>query len=227
MSDSKYLTYREYVGQPKAFDALGAGQFTLLTMLGLREHHTLLDFGCGALRSGRFFISYLQKGNYFGIDPNAWLIHEALEQEIGLSLVGLKAPKFRFNSDFHLDLFTQRFDYIQAHSVVTHASHAMIMRLFKQVHTVLQMTGIFVGTFKSGVQDYSGSEWIYPRLVTYQWGTIKAIAKESDLVAHRLRWPHPNQSYFILLHKGLNIRGFLRSIDRSYLLSLDDLVVCD
>ena len=58
--------YRAYVGPPKDYDLVSAMVFNLLTCLGLRQHHRVLDIGCGSLRSGRLLIPYLNKGNYFG-----------------------------------------------------------------------------------------------------------------------------------------------------------------
>ena len=46
--------YRAYVGPPDQFDFMGATQFRLLTTLGLREHHSVLDFGCGSLALAAF-----------------------------------------------------------------------------------------------------------------------------------------------------------------------------
>lgn len=50
---------RAYIGPPTQFDFMGATQFNLLTRLGLREDHTVLDIGCGSLRAGRLLIPYL------------------------------------------------------------------------------------------------------------------------------------------------------------------------
>ncbi|MGH7086029.1 MAG: hypothetical protein ACREFN_13675, partial [Acetobacteraceae bacterium] len=44
--------YTAFVGPPDEYDLMGATQFRLLTALGLRDHHRLLDFGCGSLRAG-------------------------------------------------------------------------------------------------------------------------------------------------------------------------------
>ncbi|MFP8873463.1 MAG: hypothetical protein VCB42_02780, partial [Myxococcota bacterium] len=65
--------YTAYVGPPRDYDSMGATQFRLLCTLGLREHHRLLDFGCGSLRAGRFLIPYLKPGHYHGVEPNRWL----------------------------------------------------------------------------------------------------------------------------------------------------------
>ena len=75
--------YRAYVGPPTDYDLVGAMQFNLLTNLGLREEHYLLDIGCGSLRAGKLLIPYLVPGRYFGIEPERWLIEEGIDNELG------------------------------------------------------------------------------------------------------------------------------------------------
>src|SRR5271169_3068223 len=75
--------YRAYVGPPEDYDLISAMTFNLLTSLGLRQNHALLDIGCGSLRCGRLFIPYLNAGNYTGIEPNQWLIDEGIRREVG------------------------------------------------------------------------------------------------------------------------------------------------
>ena len=55
---------------------MGATQFRLLCSLGLRATHRVLDFGCGSLRAGRFLLTYLDPGGYWGVEPHRWLIAE-------------------------------------------------------------------------------------------------------------------------------------------------------
>lgn len=62
--------YRSYVGPADQYDLIGAAQFALLYALGLREHHRLLDVGCGSLRAGRMLISYQNPGGYTGVATN-------------------------------------------------------------------------------------------------------------------------------------------------------------
>src|ERR1700730_7403932 len=66
--------YQAYVGPPSQFDFMGATQFRLLTSLGLREHHSVLDFGCRSLREGRLLIPYLLPGRYYGLNPTTGLL---------------------------------------------------------------------------------------------------------------------------------------------------------
>ena len=90
--------YRAYVGPPKDYDLVSAMVFNLLTSIGLRQHHRLLDIGCGSLRVGRLLIPYLNQKNYFGVEPNKWLVEDGIANEIGKDLVKIKKPTFSFHT---------------------------------------------------------------------------------------------------------------------------------
>ena len=108
--------YRAYVGPPEDYDLVSAMTFNLLTTLGLRQHHKLLDVGCGSLRAGRLFIPYLNAGNYTGIEPNRWLVEEGIKREIGADLVLIKQPAFFYSdSPAALDGGGGKFDFAVAH----------------------------------------------------------------------------------------------------------------
>jgi hypothetical protein len=76
---------------------IAAMTFNLLTTLGLRQHHSLLDVGCGSLRIGRLLIPYLNQGKYFGVEPNEWLVKEGIKRELGEALLQIKRPTFFFS----------------------------------------------------------------------------------------------------------------------------------
>src|SRR5689334_7701637 len=84
--------YRAYVGPPSDYDLIGGLQFTLLFQAGLREHHRLLDIGCGSLRGGRLFIPYLLPGRYTGVEPNEWLVRDGIASELGEAILEIKRP---------------------------------------------------------------------------------------------------------------------------------------
>jgi hypothetical protein len=88
--------YRAYVGPPEDYDLIAAMAFNLVTTLGLRQHHSLLDLGCGSLRIRRLLIPYLNRGKYFGVEPNEWLVEEGIKREIGEALLEIKRPTFFF-----------------------------------------------------------------------------------------------------------------------------------
>ena len=69
--------YRAYVGPPEDYDLIAAMTFNLLTTLGLRQHHSLLDVGCGSLRIGRLLIPYLNGINMSELSlTNGWFDRE-------------------------------------------------------------------------------------------------------------------------------------------------------
>src|SRR5436305_2795022 len=113
--------YTAFVGPPQQYDFMGATQFRLLCELGLRDHHRVLDFGCGSLRAGRLLIPYLQPGCYFGIEPNAWLIEDAIANQIGGDMVRIKAPRFSHSDSFDASVFDTRFDFLLAQGSFSHA----------------------------------------------------------------------------------------------------------
>ncbi len=119
--------YRAYVGPPEDYDLIAAMTFNLLTTLGLRQHHSLLDIGCGSLRTGRLLIPYLNRGKYFGIEPNEWLVQEGIRHELGEMLVQIKRPTFFF-SDLP-DTIAQAkmaFDFAVAQSIFSHCGLDLI-----------------------------------------------------------------------------------------------------
>src|SRR5947209_19510209 len=92
--------YRAFVGDTQTYDIFSHMQFSLMTLLGLRENHTLLDIGCGSLRAGKLFIMYLLADRYFGIEPEQWLVQEGIERELGAEIVGRKRPRFLHDAKF-------------------------------------------------------------------------------------------------------------------------------
>ena len=61
-------------GPPNLFFRVGHGTMAALETLGMTPESRVLDFGCGCLRIGRLLISYLNPGNYYGIEANEALL---------------------------------------------------------------------------------------------------------------------------------------------------------
>lgn len=74
--------YRSFVGPYSAYADMSGLEFSLLYLSGLKETDSLLDIGCGALRLGRVVLPYLLPGKYHYIEPNSWLVREALSTTI-------------------------------------------------------------------------------------------------------------------------------------------------
>ncbi len=158
--------YRAYVGPPEDYDLIAAMTFNLLTTLGLRQHHSLLDVGCGSLRIGRLLIPYLNRGKYFGIEPAEWLVAEGIKQELGETVVQIKRPTFFFTASPEAVVQAKvLFDFALAQSIFSHC------------------------------EDSPRTGWIYPECVNYRPATLERAAAEVNLRFEILDWKHPRQTW--------------------------------
>ncbi|HEY1684633.1 MAG TPA: class I SAM-dependent methyltransferase [Tepidisphaeraceae bacterium] len=193
--------YRAYVGPPQQYDLMGATQFSLLVTLGLREHHKLLDFGCGSLRAGRFFILYLARSNYHGLDINPWLVEDAVRNQLGNDLLAIKSPQFHYFDDFRADRCGTGFDFILAQSIFSHAGADIIEKSLRGFRAALAPDGLALATViqpGSEVPDeFLGSGWVYPGCVAHSPATIQRLASAAGLHARAIPWLHPRQTWYI------------------------------
>ena len=188
--------YTGYVGPSEEYDFMGASQFRLLCTLGLRATHKLLDFGCGSLRAGRFFLTYLNEGCYCGVEPNKWLIEDAIKYQIGHDIIRIKKPFFSYNNKFCLDEFDSSFDFILAQSIFTHTGINLLNTGLKNFSKYLNTDGIILATFIEGESDTEGDVWEYPKAVPFRPSTIMQIAQDADLVATKIPWYRPRQTWY-------------------------------
>ncbi|MEC3979003.1 class I SAM-dependent methyltransferase [Amycolatopsis sp. H20-H5] len=190
--------YRAWVGPPEYYDRIGALQFCALATLGLREHHALLDVGCGSLRGGRLSVMYLRPGNYYGIEPAAWALEDGKQAHLGDGLLAGKQPTFSNDDNYTLTTFGRQFDYVMVHSVFTHAPAVQISRCLAQAREVLHAGSVLVGTFLEGEADHVGDDWVYPWVTEYTKDTITRLVREAGLACVHLDWPHPfDQRWFL------------------------------
>ena len=188
--------YRAYVGPPEDYDLIAAMTFNLLTTLGLRQHHSLLDIGCGSLRIGRLLIPYLNRGKYFGIEPNEWLVEEGIRRELGETLVQIKRPTFFF-SDSPNTIAQEKiaFDFAVAQSIFSHCGIDLIKGWLSAISSSLAEDGALVATFLIGEEDSLRKGWIYPDCVNYRPATLERAAKDANLRFEILDWKHPRQTW--------------------------------
>jgi hypothetical protein len=209
--------YRAFIGPPQNYDVFAHMQFSLMTLLGLREHHKLLDIGCGSLRPGKLFIMYLLAGGYRGIEPEKWLVDEGIEREIGAELLERKQPRFAHARDFPCASFGEQFDFVLAHSIFSHASVQQVRQCFANVRSTMKATSIFAASFLEGESDYAGDDWVYPGCVRFRAETIERLAREAGLSSRRLDWFHVGgQAWFVFFLPGLDPQvDLLASLNQS------------
>ncbi|MCL2776014.1 MAG: class I SAM-dependent methyltransferase [Oscillospiraceae bacterium] len=191
------------------YDLIGAMQFNLLTALGLREYHKFLDIGCGSLRAGRLFITYLNCGNYCGIEPEKHLVDDGVNYEIGSCMVHIKEPRFEYSYNFPIASFDEKFDFMVAHSIFTHATQEQIFQCLKNAEQCLKPPtknnrgGLLAATFHLGDQDFQGKEWVYPGkdkigFAYYTEDFIHRVAQKSKLAYKKIDWTHPNGQTWVI-----------------------------
>jgi SAM-dependent methyltransferase len=196
--------YRAYVGPPEDYDLIAAMTFNLLTTLGLRQYHAVLDIGCGSLRIGRLLIPYLNSGRYTGIEPNRWLVEEGIRRETGRNQVRIKRPQFIISSspeDLPLGCF---YDFAVAQSVFSHAGPDLISVWLRGVSSRLNHNGALVATFITSGEDFRETGWFYPACVGYRTETMAEMARDAGLRFLLLDWRHPRQSWALLGRPGFD-----------------------
>lgn len=132
------------------WETMGRLQFEFLVQQGLKPSHRLLDFGCGCLRGGIYFIKYLNEGNYYGIDisPDVLKSGEGFLSETHLEY---KKPVLRNNKDLKFaDFPGEIFDFILAQSVLTHMPLSDIEEVFQNIQKVMDRKSVFFATFHNG-----------------------------------------------------------------------------
>ena len=207
--------YRAYVGPPARYDLISAMVFNLLTCIGLRDTHRVLDIGCGSLRVGRLLIPYLNPGNYVGVEPNKHILQEGIEHEVGRDLVRIKRPVFSYGTS--LQGFGQPLglDYAFAQSVFSHASKRIVEGWIADVSRHMKDTGAFVANFTSGSADYEGEDWVYPDCVRFRPETLGEIAERYGFKFEVLNWYHPTLTWAMFSRPGYD-RSLIEGGDISW-----------
>jgi SAM-dependent methyltransferase len=188
--------YRAYVGPPEDYDLIAAMTFNLLTTLGLRQHHSLLDVGCGSLRIGRLLIPYLNREKYFGIEPAEWLVTEGIKQELGEAVVQIKCPTFFFSdSPEKVAQAKVSFDFALAQSIFSHCGLDLVKGWLSAISRSLSEDGALIATFLPGDEDPARTGWVYPACVNYRPATLERAAADANLRFEILDWKHPRQTW--------------------------------
>lgn len=124
----------------------GKRQFDQLRRRGLSPDSTLLEIGCGTLRAGRFFIDYLEPGNYHGIDVSADAIERGKEV-VGRETIDRKEPTVLVNEDLTFEEFDHPFDFVHSIGVFTHLPPETVEEAFRNLPRIMHADSVFYGSF--------------------------------------------------------------------------------
>ena len=184
-----------YVGSD---EISGQVQFELLRKEGLNSTSKVLEIGCGALHLGVPLITFLEKANYVGIDPNIWLRKKITKRKKICELLDKKSVTFLNTSDFDASNLEKKFDFIFSHSVLSHCAYWQLEQFLQNTSKTLSPTGKIIASIRLaegnnfgshgsiGKNDSMDNEWQYPNVSWFKLSTVKHIAKKYNLkVEHK------------------------------------------
>lgn len=184
-------------GSAKLFET--AGRKLLITLLseGLIPSSKVLDIGCGCLRCGYWLIHFLNQGCYFGIEPNAKKLDAGIRILMEPELSDLKKPRFDHNADFDFKIFDERFDFIVARSIWTHASKLQIQTMLDGFVNTANSEGVFITSYIKTTlfkRVYKGTKWVgrshesdTPGIIHHSLGWIQTECAKRGLVAEEIK----------------------------------------
>jgi hypothetical protein len=131
------------------WEEIGRLQFEYLRGNGLHPGARLVDIGCGALRGGVHFVSYLDAGNYFGIDSNQSLIDAGYEKELLPLGLTAKLPRAQLvcSGQFDFGAFPCGFEFALAQSLFTHLPLNHLRLCLTRLAPKMRGGGRFFATF--------------------------------------------------------------------------------
>jgi cyclopropane fatty-acyl-phospholipid synthase-like methyltransferase len=174
--------YKFWVNRPEKYYRNGKVIFELLLKLGLKKHHSILDMGCGSLSVGQYLIPWLHKNRYHGLEPEKWLIDEALKKELPKDIMEKKNPQFNYNKDFNLKCFNKKFDFIIATHFFVHASKSEIQKCYSQLNDIKKENGLFLCNFFLDDKDNELKTWRWMHHVRYTKKYIDSIFQPYERV---------------------------------------------
>lgn len=202
-------------GPARLFETAGRKLLITLLVEGLNPSSRVLDIGCGCLRGGYWLIHFLDRGCYFGIEPNIEMLEAGSRILLEPGLADLKRPQFDHNSDFDFTVFGKKFDYFAARSVWTHASKQQIQTMLDGFDGTANNGGIFLTSYKKPTKskkEYMGTEWIgrshasdKPGIVRHSFGWIQTECSKRGLVAEEIKdnaYNFGSQTWIRIRHKA-------------------------
>jgi SAM-dependent methyltransferase len=161
---SERLAETMFLGGPKHdFERVGRLGFEVLLAERLRPSSRVLDVGCGALRLGYWLMRFLDAGCYFGIEPQQKMLDAGLTELVEPDVVERAEARFSSNDDFDFSVFGERFDFVIARSIWTHASKAQVATMLSSFAATSQPSGVLLASYYPASPVFKlGQRW--PRL---------------------------------------------------------------
>ncbi len=201
MTTSQFLEAQYYIGNPaEHYYLVGLLQLELLRMNGAHTDSHILEIGCGCLAAGRPIMQFLNSDRYVGIEPNEWLL-EAVSEGLPDTkrLIQEKHPIFLNNTQFDASSTKRKFDFVIAHSILSHAAAWQLPEFLSAVRNSLAPQGVVLASLRffddnnKLMGDSNHQEWQYPGVSFFAWETVQQLAEEQGYVAE---WREDYREFF-------------------------------
>ncbi|WP_019506993.1 class I SAM-dependent methyltransferase [Pleurocapsa sp. PCC 7319] len=185
-----------YTGGPvQHFEMVGRDTIITLLQNGLRPDHTILDFGCGALRLGYWIIRLMERDKYYGIEPNFPMLEAGKKYSLDTELINLKQPQFSTNSQCDFSVFGVKFDFVVARSIFTHTTPALLRKTLQSFRANSTENGIMLASYWPLEYSKPGeigdqlplTDSRFIRVVKYSLATIQSWSTEFGLKVSEYR----------------------------------------
>jgi hypothetical protein len=189
----KVRTHREMVGGN--WEILGKLQFSFMVdYAGLKPDDVLLELACGSFRAGRFFISYLNPGNYLGMDKQKVLIDAGRKYEVPDELWKEKKPEVIISADFNFKKLSKRPNLVLAQSLFTHLRSRDIKKCLGKLKQIIKPNGILFASFcESDEPTFYARPSHSSRDFYYTFKEMEKMAKKSGWHCEYIGdWGHPH-----------------------------------
>ena len=164
-------------------------QIDYLVSKGLKPEMRLLDYGCGAISAGRYFIEYLNRDNYTGVDISSGVLEEARSRVERFDLAE-KRPRLQLvDEGFEEFVRGDQWDFVWAQSVFTHTPPDDIEKCVKLLKGSLDSGGVFFASFgesENGIEHKDFKDWYFPKSYFIQLG--KKLGVKIEFMDD---WVHP------------------------------------
>lgn len=140
------------------------------------------------------------------------MLNDGIEYFLSSDLIKQKKPQFDNNSNFDFSVFNEKFDFIIARSIWTHAPKNKIEIMLNSFITNSENTASFLTSYyKTGLLriEYKGENWVgkshesdISGVIFYNYSWIKKICSEKKLKVKELNFDVYNNQRWLYISKS-------------------------
>ena len=195
--------YRAFDGAPKRSTSCRPSDLRSCSAWGCANIIKCSTSAAAHWRSVGSLYRFYRKAGTLRLSPHTWLVEDGLEHELGADIIAVKRPSFASNDDFDCTVFSERFDFIVAQSIITHCGVDIVDKLARQFAEELfppKAATLCSRSLKRPRCSPVPPPMARPTPSSSPYGTLGAsreIFRQAGLACRKLPWYHPGATWFI------------------------------